>query len=279
MILLFCSVSACGAREKREPAHDATHRTPDTAARAPRPEPWRDTTDCARSYEGTINNTIAITMRLCRNGESLAGSYRYVKVGKDIEIQGHVGRDGEFILYEWGEGGSRKQTGNWLGRFSGDDVLEGTWSTISGDRSMPFHLTLAKSTSRSQGGFAGTWSYEKEGYTFTLDLAVRGDSIIGEHCAVTKNATRVDCSADEITGEETRTSDGELKNPSIRGTFSGTKATVGFESYYGVDSAMNPIRGRATMTLDNGRLAWKIIDFTPGDFYLPMEAVLKREGK
>ena len=277
--LLLCSIAACGARERSDAAHDlpaAARPAADTTSRSPRPEPWRDTTGCARGYRGTINGTIAITMRLCRKGENLAGSYRYVKVGKDIEIQGHVGDDGEFILYEWGDGGSRKQTGNWLGHISGDSLLEGTWTTVKGDRSMPFRVTLAEGSAPMSGaaGFDGSWSYEKDGYTFTLDLTVRGDSIVGRHCAVTKNATRVDCSAEETTGDAS-----EDSSPSIRGTFDGADARVHFESYYGVDSAMNPIGGTATMTLDGDRLAWKIVDFTPGDFYLPMQATLKRERK
>ena len=136
-------------------------------------------------------------------------------------------------------------------------------------------LRAYRSTLEEPADFAEFWEGTlAEARRHPLDLTVRGDSIVGRHCAVTKNATRVDCSAEETTGDAS-----EDSSPSIRGTFDGADARVHFESYYGVDSAMNPIGGTATMTLDGDRLAWKIVDFTPGDFYLPMQATLKRERK
>ncbi len=288
--LLLALTAACGGA----PDTHATDTRADSSARGDagaravaghdRPSERSDTAGCARSYRGTIGADIEIAMSLCRTGDTLAGSYRYLKVGKDIELQGHVEENGEFILYEWGNEKSRRQTGHWLGRFVNDSLLEGTWNAPQATRVLPFRVTLAGSTPPppSAAGFSGGWLYRKDGYSFSLVLRQQGKSIVGHHCAVTKNATRIDCSSDEETDRGLAEPDGSFSNPSITGTVEGDIATVRFESSYGVDSLMNPITGTATMRLHDGTIDWTITDFTPGDFYLPMKATLRRsmhEGK
>jgi|GEM_PF-7115490 len=285
--LLVALIAACGGSPDTRTADaraDSSSRADAPPAARKALSPGRsDTAGCARSYTGTIGADIGIAMSLCRTGDTLAGTYRYLKVGKDIELQGHVEENGEFILYEWGNEKSRRQTGHWLGRFIGDSLMEGTWNDPQATRVLPFRVALAGSTAAAPAtGFSGGWLYRKDGYSFSLVLRQQGKSIVGHHCAVTKNATRLDCSSDEETDRGLAEPDGSFSKPSITGTVEGNVATVRFESAYGVDSLMNPITGTATMRLHDGTIDWKITDFTPGDFYLPMEATLRRsmhEGK
>jgi hypothetical protein len=89
-----------------------------------------------REYVGTINNTLRIRIRLSQAGRDLSGSYIYEKIGKSLRLNGRMTYENEFYLDEFDEGGN--QTGKFEGKFVSKDWIEGSWSSTSKKRSMPF---------------------------------------------------------------------------------------------------------------------------------------------
>lgn len=83
----------------------------------------------AKIFRGMINGT-AFEMNLVREGDKLAGTYFYVKVGKDLNLSGTIDAGGNFKLKE--SDASGKATGEWSGTWKEDAnvsgaVLEGQW--------------------------------------------------------------------------------------------------------------------------------------------------------
>ena len=292
-------ISGCGGKDAKGPGDGATYQ-PDSGATAAdgsdgtaatgtaatgtaKPAPGdvamkpvtADTAGCARHYGGTINGTIPIVMTLCRVGDEFSGHYRYVRVGKDIPIQGHISANGAVIIYEWGDG-PKKQTGNFLGRFVDAERIEGTWQTPKGDRSMPFILTRGVAPDGgTDGGTAGAWTFAGSwaltgggGATFDLDLKQLGSRITGRHCATTERATRVDCTMDD--GEP------DTSAISIVGIAHGDTADVTFTSSYGLNDAGKPVTGKARIIREGALIHWKIVGEPDGEEYLPFDARLKR---
>ncbi|MDB5034538.1 MAG: hypothetical protein JWQ98_1779 [Chlorobi bacterium] len=255
----------------RAPRPDDAPKSIPSAAPAPSTPP--DSTDGGDLYTGTIGNNIPIRMRLRRQGAKLGGTYQYVKVGKDLELSGTVSPDGRIEMDEYH--GGEMSTGKFVGSFVGNTLIEGVWiEGVRGEpKQLPFTLRLNKPAGVAD--FTGSWTYENDGYVFSLDLGVRGDSVFGYHCAVTKNATRVDCN--DLHDDPSRSE--EPPTPSILGTIRGNIATVIFHSAYGVDSLGEPVSGQATITLNGDAIDWKITGNADGDYYLAREAVLKRAGR
>jgi len=106
--------------------------------------------------------------------------------------------------------------------------------------------------------FTGLWSNAKEDLMFTLDLFQVGDSIKGYHCGITRNANRIDCSQE-----------GEVYGFTITGTVDGNVAYVNFKSTY------SNATGEAIITRYKDFIHWKIVSNTEGEFYLPMDEILK----
>ena len=98
-------------------------------------------------FRGAIAGTLEIQMKLVREGERLAGTYFYSKIGKDIEVRGAIDKDGNLTLKEFGAGA--KETGIFKGAWkpaSETDLLalariEGTWSRPDGSKEAKFELT------------------------------------------------------------------------------------------------------------------------------------------
>ena len=96
----------------------------------------RDQSSDEREFIGTINNTLRIRMRLSQSGKILGGSYAYERVGKSLKLNGAMTSEKEFYLDEFDERG--RQTGKFEGNFVSRDWLEGTWSSTSTKKEMPF---------------------------------------------------------------------------------------------------------------------------------------------
>jgi hypothetical protein len=89
---------------------------------------------------GTIGKDLRISMNLTFQKDRLSGSYAYVKYGKEIPLSGTcVG--GSLTLQE--SDASGKPTGSFRGNFTNPQIVEGTWSTPDGKKSLPFHLVAA----------------------------------------------------------------------------------------------------------------------------------------
>ena len=111
-------------------------------------------------YQGSIKGT-PITMTLQARGSVFIGTYQYVKVGKDLEVQGTMRGKDSIILKEFDE--KERQTGLFKGRAFGKtsgsstissstaiDSIVGVWSRPDGSKPLPFVLravgTLAPPT-------------------------------------------------------------------------------------------------------------------------------------
>ena len=111
--------------------------------------------------------------------------------------------------------------------------------------------------------FSGEWSYGRNGYSFTLKLSQRGDSLVGAHCAVTRNAARIDCAFSE---------DGSPQPVSLAGAITNGRAIVRFKSSY------SEATGSARIVFRGRNIEWTIVrgSVSDGEYYLPARAVLSR---
>jgi hypothetical protein len=89
-----------------------------------------------REFTGTINNTLRVRIRLSQSGTILSGSYAYERIGRSLRLNGAMTSEKDFYLNEFDERGS--QTGKFEGQFVSKDWLEGTWSSPSTKKAMPF---------------------------------------------------------------------------------------------------------------------------------------------
>ncbi len=89
-----------------------------------------------REFVGTINNTLRVRIRLSESGKILSGSYAYERIGRSLRLNGAMTSEKEFYLNEFDERGT--QTGKFQGKFVSKDWLEGTWSSTSTKKEMPF---------------------------------------------------------------------------------------------------------------------------------------------
>jgi hypothetical protein len=92
-----------------------------------------------REFVGTINNTLRVRLRLSQSGKVLSGSYVYEKIGKSLRLNGAMTYENEFYLNEYDERGS--QTGKFEGAFVTKDWIEGTWSSTSTNKYLPFRAS------------------------------------------------------------------------------------------------------------------------------------------
>jgi len=104
-----------------------------------------------RSYfRGTIaagSNKLKIEMILLRDGERITGSYFYPKVGKNIELNGTIDKEGNIDLREKDDSG--KETGVFKGKWQaavepnelGMANIAGKWSRPDGSKETTFELT------------------------------------------------------------------------------------------------------------------------------------------
>ena len=97
-------------------------------------------------FDGTIGKA-PVFGSLSRDGDRLSGSYLYLKYGKDIELQGKIGKSGAVHLDETSFD-TTKKSGNFDGHIA-NGAWSGTWTNTSGGAPLPFafienHDTLAK---------------------------------------------------------------------------------------------------------------------------------------
>lgn len=211
-----------------------------------------------RTYEGTIDNKHRIRVRLTRKGERLTGSYSYSKVGKPLQVQGTLDEEGNLSLDEFDAAG--KRTGTFNGKYEEDKVIRGSWSAATGDRVLPFRVEEAAPPKRksgdARGPFSGSWSWEKGGAVFNLELRQVGNQLTGTYTAVTSGARRVD------------------QDSPVKGEVQGRTARVTWTSGFSGGT------GRSTLTLVGETLRWEVTQEPPApnaEYWAPRSAVLKRD--
>jgi len=95
-------------------------------------------------FRGTIANKLRIEMALVREGERLNGNYFYPRVGKNINLNGTVDKNGNVELKETDEEG--KDTGVFKGQWkpatntpdTSLNQIEGKWARPDGSKETPF---------------------------------------------------------------------------------------------------------------------------------------------
>jgi hypothetical protein len=208
-----------------------------------------------RTFVGTIGGKYPVRMTLRSQDTDLSGTYRYEGKAEALQVKGSL-REGKYsTLSEFDRHGN--QTGTFDAEFTTPRTLEGTWSKPDGSREMPFYLEevsspQAKGLSGPPGPLEGSWTYTRDGFSFSLDLNHRGDRVMGFYHAFTPMATRVDT------------------NSVVTGTADGSSGKVKWTSGYSDKS------GTATIARSGATLVWKIDTFEQGDFYAPMKATLRR---
>ncbi len=93
-------------------------------------------------FKGSIGSALGLQMKLVREGDKLAGTYFYQKVGTKIDIRGTIDSGGNVVLEEFDA--NSKQTGVFRGVWKiGDKGLleiNGNWTRPDGSKSAVFSL-------------------------------------------------------------------------------------------------------------------------------------------
>lgn len=122
-------------------------------------------------------------------------------------------------------------------------------------------LTFAIPAAQAAGSnFGGVWMWRSKSANFEIHIVQNGQKIKAAHFASVDNGRRVD---NQENPDET--------GPSIVGRANGNSAVVDITSSYSGES------GKATMTLENNVLKWKVTKAPKGEFYFPTSANLNRK--
>jgi hypothetical protein len=93
-------------------------------------------------FKGSIGSRLGLQMKLIRDGEKVAGTYFYGKVGTKIDVKGTVDKDNNLTLEEFDGGG--KQSGLFKGTWTTDEdglaIVAGNWSKPNNDKKTAFSL-------------------------------------------------------------------------------------------------------------------------------------------
>ncbi|HCR48544.1 MAG TPA: hypothetical protein DIW24_02870, partial [Bacteroidetes bacterium] len=149
-LFLACLGSACTPGENPEP-------TVKPSVSASLPENIR--------FSGDIDGRLPITMKLRRVGQTLSGTYQYLRKGQDLQLQGDI-RGSNIHLSEFDASG--KQTGTFSGEIQNGEMI-GTWK--GNGRSLPFKLCLEKKTAPQ--GLAPTSAVEVSAPLVTKQEEIR----------------------------------------------------------------------------------------------------------
>lgn len=91
------------------------------------------------AYVGLLDNKLAITMQISKNGEDLSGVYVYSHVGTTLNLAGQTDQLGTFTLNE--TDADAKKTGVFSGKLTDNGAkMEGTWLSEDGAKKLSFAL-------------------------------------------------------------------------------------------------------------------------------------------
>src|SRR5215203_4610589 len=132
-LLITCLLLSIGCRKTSAPQPTTTTPTAQASPATLLDHSQGGATPTAQTkhFKGSIGSSLDLQMKLVRNGDQLAGSYFYQKIGNRIDLRGSVDKDGNLALEEFDRGG--KQTGLFKGLWSVDQSdglvrLAGNWS-------------------------------------------------------------------------------------------------------------------------------------------------------
>jgi len=112
--------------------------------------------------------------------------------------------------------------------------------------------------------FSGQWGAESDSpdgtplSTLSLNLVQQGQNVTGTYCYVTQRGSRIDCPEQGV--------------ENLHGTVKGASATVVFDSSFGGE------KGKAELTLNDGKLSWSLLAEPQGrEFYAPKTYQLDKD--
>jgi hypothetical protein len=132
---------------------------------------------------GTIGKSLGISMNLTFEKDRVSGSYAYVKYEKKISLRGTC-ESGSLALEESDAAG--KPAGSFRGNFTKPQIVEGTWSTPDGKKTLPFQLQALLPTDHVTGHYEmGNYLDKKTSTGAELDillldngrLRIQGDAL------------------------------------------------------------------------------------------------------
>jgi Protein of unknown function (DUF3298)/Deacetylase PdaC len=142
LVLALITLGACRKQGSNQPAtnNSTPGGTPETPIGGKMPTADRS------FFRGTIAGNLSIEMMLTREGDHLAGTYFYPKVGKNINVGGTIDKDGNVELKETDDSG--KDTGVFKGKWkpstntpdSSINEIEGKWSRPDGSKETAFQV-------------------------------------------------------------------------------------------------------------------------------------------
>src|SRR6185436_4516542 len=159
-ILVFGLIISIGCRKtSAPPAASATPQTqasPDTVL--DHAQGGATPLALTKHFKGSIGSTLNLQMKLVRNGDQLAGSYFYQKIGTRIDLRGNVDKDGNLTLEEFDKSG--KQTG----------LFKGLWTVDQNDGLITLAGNWSKPPGEKDGDKKTAFSVHEEPITFTGDV-------------------------------------------------------------------------------------------------------------
>ena len=103
--------------------------------------------DFTRSFSGTIGSGVPVSLQLAVQGANASGTEQYERIGKTLQITGHIDTFGNFELQEQYPNG--QLTGIFKGEFSrGCQTMSGYFSKPDGSRLLPFELQQNSKTAK-----------------------------------------------------------------------------------------------------------------------------------
>ncbi|HEV7473264.1 MAG TPA: RsiV family protein [Pyrinomonadaceae bacterium] len=93
-------------------------------------------------FKGSIGNALDLQMKLARDGDKLAGSYFYQKVGTRIDLRGEVDKDSNVTLDEFDSKGTQTGVfkGVWKQDTDGAIEISGNWTKPNSEKKTAFSL-------------------------------------------------------------------------------------------------------------------------------------------
>ena len=145
----------------------------------------------AKTFLGDLGG-IRIQINLTRDGgNNLSGTYKYVKIGKDLNLSGTIDAAGNFTLQETDQAGSK--TGEWKGIWKEADgrvTLNGKWKSPKGGSALDFSAA-AQVTNFTGGAKITTKSLHEENKAKFYEITTEYPELSGVDAATTANFNQI----------------------------------------------------------------------------------------
>lgn len=144
LLALYFFISACSNPDNK---NEATNHNDNDSKKAVTLD-----TFFYKKLNGTINESINITMDLVKNDSILSGSYYYNKIGKPLKLYGRLSKtSNEIELIEYNDKGDK--TGTFHGSFDSNNNFMGNWTNAANNKIMVFALSPSTANNAASATF------------------------------------------------------------------------------------------------------------------------------